>query len=208
MNWYQYLSLGALVVFAAVMLWHFFRLIRLGNPKDYSQKSGNVAKAEAYAYTGAMLPTNKETAYLHIPTFAAGAIFHIGTFISILLFILFFFIQPAVFPIILSRLLALCILVCAACGFGLFIKRMVVRKMRNLSHVDDYLSNFLTTLFQLFTVLYLLLGFIMAPAYYIMVTVLLLYMPVGKLRHVLYFFAARYHLGLFYGWRNVWPPKK
>jgi hypothetical protein len=30
-------------------------------------------------------------------------------------------------------------------------------------------------------------------------------MPLGKLRHVVYYFAARYHLGFFYGWRNVWP---
>ena len=33
-------------------------------------------------------------------------------------------------------------------------------------------------------------------------------MTVGKLKHVVYFFAARYHLGFFYGWRNVWPPHK
>ena len=33
-------------------------------------------------------------------------------------------------------------------------------------------------------------------------------MPLGKLRHAVYYFAARYHLGFFYGWRNVWPNKE
>lgn len=208
MYWYHYLGLAALVVFAIAMLWHFLRLIREGNPKDFSKKTGNLVKAEAYAYTTAMMPNHKETAYLHIPTFTAGALFHIGTFISILLFAVFFFISPAQFPLWLSRILTVCILAGAACGTGLLIKRMVVKKMRDLSHFDDYLSNFLTTLFQLFTILYLMLPHMFAPVYYIEVTVLLLYMPIGKLRHVLYFFAARYHLGRFYGWRNVWPPKK
>ena len=44
--------------------------------------------------------------------------------------------------------------------------------------------------------------------YYIITTILLLYMPVGKLKHLVYYFSARYHLGFFYGWRNVWPQKK
>jgi len=41
--------------------------------------------------------------------------------------------------------------------------------------------------------------------YYISSILLFLYMPLGKLRHAVYYFAARYHLGFFYGWRNVWP---
>ncbi|MBP5412833.1 MAG: hypothetical protein J6Y47_06245 [Bacteroidales bacterium] len=207
MYWYQYLSLAALVLFAAVMLWHFLRLIREGNPKDFSKKTGNLAKAEAYAYTTAMMPNHKETAYLHIPTFTAGALFHLGTFLSILLFVVFFFISPDLFPLWLVYVLNACLLISASCGIGLLIKRIVVKKMRNLSHLDDYLSNFLTTLFQLFTIIYLMLPHVFASVYYIEVSILLLYMPVGKLRHVLYFFAARYHLGRFYGWRNVWPPK-
>jgi hypothetical protein len=36
----------------------------------------------------------------------------------------------------------------------------------------------------------------------------MLYIPAGKLRHTVYFFAARYHLGYFFGWRGVWPPGK
>jgi len=45
-------------------------------------------------------------------------------------------------------------------------------------------------------------------AYNITATILFLYLPFGKLKHVVYYFAARYHLGFFYGWRNTWPPRK
>ncbi len=207
MIWYQYLSLGALAVFLIAMLWHFIRLIKEGKPKDLSTKSGNLPKAEVYAYTIAMMPNHKESAYLHLPSFTAGIFFHIGIFLSILLFFLFFFISPTLFPQWLQMVLALCIGICGLCGFGLFIKRMIVKKMRELSHLDDFLSNFFTTLFQFFTAIYLIAGSF-APIYYILVTILLLYIPMGKLKHMLYFFAARFHLGYFYGWRNSWPPQK
>ena len=79
-----------------------------------------------------------------------------------------------------------------------------------MSNLDDYLSNMLTTLFQLMTAL--LLWFhdstLVSTLYYIEVSLLLLYIPQGKLKHMLYYFAARYHLGFFYGWRNVWPKKE
>jgi hypothetical protein len=75
MLWYQYVSLGCLGVCFGACLWHFLRLIRLGKPKDLSKKSGNMARAQRYAYTTAMLPAQKESAYLHIPTFTAGIFF-------------------------------------------------------------------------------------------------------------------------------------
>ena len=213
MYWYQYLSLGCLFICFCACAWHFRRLIRLGKPKDLSKKSGNIARAEVYAYTISMLPTQKESAYLHIPTFTAGVFFHIGTFIGLLLFVALFFVNPAVFKDyrileILILLMLLGLIIGIICGFILFFKHFLSKTLRALSTLDDYLSCFLTTIFQAFTALYLVLGDSFAVYYYISASVLLLYMPVGKLRHVVYFFAARYQLGFFYGWRNSWPPKK
>ena len=72
---------------------------------------------------------------------------------------------------------------------------------------DDFISTSLVTLFLLMTTLNLILPTVSAvnTIYYICSILLLLYLPLGKLRHVVYYFAARYHLGFFYGWRNVWP---
>lgn len=213
MYWYQYMALGCLAICFFALLWHFVRLVRLGKPKDLSSKSGSIAKAEVYSYTTAMLPNQKESAYLHIPTFTAGIFFHIGTFIALALFVVFFFAGPELFRkwLILAILMLLMLLglaLGAFSGFILLLKRMFSKKLRTLSTLDDYLSNFLTTLFQIFTGFYLMFGDIFAPYYYIVASIILLYIPVGKLRHVVYFFAARYQLGFFYGWRNSWPPKK
>ncbi len=208
MHWYQYLSLTCLAIALIVYIRQFYRLVKLGSPKDVSQKTGNVNKAQVYSYTIAMMPNHKESAYLHIPSFASGMVFHVGTFLGILFFFIFFFINPIAFPMGLRLVLAGIFLITAICGFALFLKRMFVRKMRTLSHYDDYISNALTTFFQVFTGLFLIMGDLFSPCYYVMVSLLLLYMPIGKLRHLLYFFAARYHLGFFYGWRNTWPPQK
>ena len=37
---------------------------------------------------------------------------------------------------------------------------------------------------------------------------LFFYLPLGKLKHLVYFFAARYQLGIFYGRRGVWPARR
>jgi len=91
-------------------------------------------------------------------------------------------------------------------GMAILIKRMTKKELRTLSNPDDYISNLLVTLVQLMTAS-VLLNVRLFPVYFILVSIFLLYLPLGKLKHTLYFFAARYHLGLFYGWRGVWPPK-
>jgi hypothetical protein len=180
----------------------------LGKPKEYSQKSGNVATAEVYSYTSAMMPWHKESAYKHLPSFIGGIFFHVGTLISLLLWIAFFFVSPLSVPFLWMMLIITVLTVSAISGYLLLIKRLIVKKLRNLSNWDDYLSNFLTTFFQIMTVSYFVLPQWFITIYYISAILLFLYIPVGKLRHVAYFFAARFQLGYFYGWRNVWPPSK
>ena len=209
----QIIALIALAICFVLMLSHFIRIIRLGKPKDFSEKSGSVAKGVAYSNTVAMMPQNKESAYLHLPSYALGILFHIGIFSCMLIFVLSFFDffnQWIINDKGIHYLLPAVTAVTAIAGLCLFIKRLINRNLRNLTNPDDYLSNGFTTLFQIATTLYLLMPACncMVNCYYIMAAILFLYMPVGKLKHVLYFFSARYHLGFFYGWRNVWPQKK
>lgn len=192
---------------------HFIKIIRLGAPKDLSQKSGSIYEGVVYANTKAMLPNEKESAYMHLPTYSAGIIFHIGVFSSLLLFILSFF--PFFTKWMASGewyfiVLGICFLISATCGLSLIIKRLFNKNLHSLSNLDDYLSNGLTTLFQYMTAFYILSQSCICvnTAYYISISLLMLYMPWGKLKHVVYYFAARFHLGFFYGRRNVWPPKK
>jgi hypothetical protein len=201
---YRTISLIAFLVCFISLAYHLFRLIRLGSPKDYSFKRGNLKSAISYSFTGAMNPFEKESAYLHFPTYTAGILYHIGTFISIAIFFMLFF------NISITGAFQwgfLCLLtVSSISGLGIFIKRITIKKLKSLSNPDDYISNLLVTAFQIFTLI-VLVNEAFTPYYFICAGLLFLYLPLGKLKHSLYFFAARYHLGFFYGWRGVWPAK-
>ena len=149
-----------------------------------------------------MSPAKKESAYLHLPTYTAGIIYHLGTFLSIFLF--FIFLLKIEFDTITNYILIGFLVFSGISGLGILIKRISKRELLSLSNPDDFISNLLVTLFQLATalVIYKEAGVII---YSIITTALLLYLPLGKLKHTIYFFAARYHLGFFYGWRGIWP---
>jgi len=204
MEWYYWLAIIGLGVCLLSCIYHFYRVISLGNPPEYARRTGHIGKAVRYSFTGAMSPKVKESAYLHMPTYMAGIIYHIGTFLAIFLF--FFALAGIRLDGILMYVSGGILLLSFLCGTGILIKRLGKHELRSLSNPDDYISNILVTAFQLFTVLAMLeISFV--PVYFIISAILLIYFPLGKLKHAVYFFAARYHLGYFYGWRDVWPPK-
>lgn len=204
MEWYHWMALVSAIVCAGSCLIHGSRLVRLGKPKDYSQRSGDVSKAVQYSYTKAMSPAKKESAFLHLPTYTAGILYHIGTFLSLFVFILLISgIHPAG---TLSYVLFGILIITGMSGIGILIKRILLQKLRALSNPDDYISNLLVSALQLLTA-FTLLEAGLSAYYFIVMSLFFLYLPLGKLKHTVYFFAARYHLGFFYGWRGSWPPK-
>jgi len=131
-------------------------------------------------------------------------IFHIGTFISFFwLIILFFNIRTYDILIYLS---AAFIALASICGISILIKRMLKKELRQLSNPDDYISNMFVTAFQIITAVTLFFRF-SSSLLFIFSAVLFIYMPVGKLRHSIFFFTSRIHLGKFFGKRGVWPVK-
>jgi nitrate reductase gamma subunit len=208
MHWYHWLAVAALAVCIISCIYHFFRIIKLGAPPEYARRAGNIGSAVRYSFTGAMSPFQKESAYLHWPTYTAGIIYHIGTFLAIALFFL------AIFKIGISTWMIWPVIIflsiSTACGFGILIKRITKHELSSLSNPDDYISNILVSLFQAVTAITLYAAmhqYDLWALYFVISAMLLLYFPLGKLKHAVYFFAARYHLGFFYGWRGVWPPK-
>lgn len=205
MTWYRYSALASLVACAVLLLPHLFRIIRSGPPRDFSRPARGTGGAIRYAFWNGMNPAKKESAYLHLPTYIAGVLYHTGTFLSMLLFVVL--LSGRAPGRVAASILAAVLAVSAICGAGIFVKRITVRKLNALSNPDDYISNLLVTVFQVLT-----LGTILeppgGPLYYLWISALLLYFPLGKLKHALYFFAARYHLGFFYGRRGVWPERR
>ncbi|MCI0472600.1 MAG: hypothetical protein L0Y76_03355 [Ignavibacteria bacterium] len=204
MTLYKIISLAAFLICSVILTFHFLRLIKLGPPKDYSHQRGNLKAAISFSFSGAMSPREKESAYMHLPTYTAGLLYHSGTFICFALYFLFLFnvrIADSIHWILIFVLIA-----SGLSGLGIFVKRITVIKLKHLSNPDDYISNLLVTGFQIFTLI-ALVNETYTPHYFIFAAILFLYLPLGKLKHSLYFFAARYHLGFFYGWRGIWPLK-
>lgn len=203
MDWFRIVALISAGLSVLALLYHFILLVRTGRPVDYALRAGNTGRAIIYSITTAMSPSKKESAYLHLPAYGAGIFYHLGTFLSFLIFIL---LMTGISPTgHLRTAISIFLAVTSLSGIWILFRRFFNRGLRSLSNPDDYLSNLLVTIFQIMTVL-ALWSEAFIPVYFIEVSILLLYMPFGKLRHVVYFFAARYHLGYFFGYRGTWPP--
>lgn len=205
MCWYHWLAISSLIFSIALLAFQFARLLFFGRPKDLSVPSGSVSKGVVYSFTKAMSPYEKESAYMHLPTYSAGIIYHIGTFLSLGIFLIFI-LGINDWHEILKYILSVLLLVSAAAGFAVLIKRIINSELKSLSGPDDYISNLLTTFAQLISAFYLLFSG-MEPLYYLTMSLFLLWIPLGKTKHLVYFFFARYHLGFFYGRRGTWPQK-
>ena len=217
MNWYYIAAIVSAAICFVAFLVQAICLFRLGIPKDLSKQSGSVSKGVLYSCTVAMSPTQKESAYKHLPTYTAGILFHIGICLTILFF---FWMLISMFfdlrlPDTIGLILMIALIISSFCGVAILLKRFVKRELRYLSSPDDYISNILTTAAQIATFCYIYFaiysfsctGDCAAIAYFLIMSLLLLWMPFGKTKHVLYFFFARYHLGYFYGRRGSWPVK-
>jgi len=187
----------------AGLLWAW-RGARSFGPKVYRSAPGGSASAGVfYAFGAGLLPSAKESVRTHRGSWAAGLGYHAGLFAS--LGLLAAFSSDLELPLPVARALGAVALIGAACGLGLFAKRAASGVLRSLSVPDDYLSNGLATLMAALAGL-AALGLSPAAAALAAGVALLLYLPLGKIRHCLFFFPARYHFGVFFGRRGVFPP--
>lgn len=174
-----------------------------GRRSLHAPPAGNAAAGARYAFTKGMLPEAKESVRTHLPSYAAGLVFHAGVFAS---FGLLAASLAGVGPwSALARLGGAAAGAGALAGLGLFGKRIASPVLRGLSCPDDYVANLLTTAFA---ALAAVAAFAPAArgAWLVAGVALLLYVPVGKIRHCLLFFPARYEMGRFFGRRGTFPP--
>ena len=134
---------------------------------------------------------------LHLPSYLTGIAFHLGALAGLGLLLAHL---AAIEPPTAARWPALA-------GVVLLAKRIATPHLRKLSNPDDFLANLLTTVFAA-----LAGGTVLAPAlrdaWLSTSAVLLLYVPVGKIRHCVFFFSTRAHLGGFFGYRGVFPARE
>jgi hypothetical protein len=176
-----------------------------GGRTEYAVKSGNVLQGIIYNFTWAMTPKHKETIRLHMAHFAIGVVMHVGIFVGIIR-ILLILITPGMTSEN-PTWLGIYLIIAAGCALYLLFKRISSKETRLMSCPDDYISILLAIDFLLTSMLNGF-GIISGDAFLIHATVLFFYLPLGKLRHALFFFVARTEYGARLGYRGVYPFKK
>ena len=180
----------------------YLELKRRPLPADKSPLKGNPAQGIAYAFTTGMLPWAKESTRIHRIAYLRGIGFHIGIFAAIgaLLVSPFWSLLPQPLALLLVAVLLAGSLLGAAGG----VMRIAEKNLRGLSLPDDHFAVWVTTLFMAVTALGVL-NPAMRPTMYFIAAITFIYLPVGKIRHCLYFFFSRSFFGKFFGRRAVYP---
>ena len=200
------LHLGVLLALAwAILAFAFLLLLAkaYGKRRMYSKAAGDPVQGARYAFTKGMAPWAKESVMMTLPSYGAGMVFHAGVFTAFGLLLMA--LLGLRLPSILLTAARLLTLAGGFGGFSLLLKRCLNTQLRGLSCPDDFISNVLSSAFTLLAFLCtfspVASGIWMAEA-----ILLLIYAPLGKIRHCLFFFTTRYHLGAFFGRRGTFPP--
>lgn len=192
---------AAWALLALVGLW--LRTRSFGPRVLFAPPAGDPAAGVRYAFTKAMLPQAKESVRLHLPSYLAGLVFHAGVLVAFgLLAASVGGVEPGDLVVRLARITAAS---GALAGLGLLGKRIASPHLRGLSCPDDFVANVLTTTF---TALAAVASFVSTArsVWLVAAIALLIYVPVGKIRHCFLFFPTRYHMGSFFGRRGAFPP--
>jgi hypothetical protein len=171
-------------------------------PTDQSLIKGNISHGITYAFTKGMMPWAKESTRIHMLAYLRGIGFHVGIFTAIGTVIIspFWEYLPPIIFLILFWMLRIGAVLGAAGG----IMRIVEHNLRVLSLPDDHFAVWLTTLFITVAGLAVINDSFVIPMY-IVSAITFIYIPLGKIRHCLYFFFARIFFGKFFGRRAIFP---
>jgi hypothetical protein len=201
-------TLHQLTQFVLPFVWIYFfvalgmrtlRILRRPYKADRSTARGDPNYGAFYALTFAMLPWKKESTRLHWITYMAGVLMHLAVFAALGFAISRWLGSGIEFMGLVVKFVGIAGLVAA---FGLFVKRMMVPKMRTISNGDDFLSNLLVDF-------YLLGGVLVAfnesweGVWRLATILLLLWIPIGKIYHMVLFFVSRLLFGWQFGRRGV-----
>jgi len=171
-------------------------------PVDRSPVKGDPNKGLAYAFTLGMMPWAKESTRIHAVAYVRGIGFHVGIFAGLgaLLISPFWDLLPAFLRTVLAIGLGLGALLGAAGG----VMRIAERHLRQISTADDHFAVWLVTAFLTVAALAVWNAAFVVPMY-LVAALMLFYIPLGKIRHCIYFFFSRRFFGKFVGRRGVLP---
>ena len=198
----QLLASAAAIFCIAAFAVRLRTFVRMAVPKDRSQPKGNPNAGVIYAFSLGMMPWAKESTRRHALAYLRGVGFHVTVFLSLAIFLAspWLGLIPG----------AICTGLAALCGIGSllaflgFLSRFIEKSLKALSTPDDYFAVLLVSLFLACTAA-MLVNLNLLPLFYIASALVFVYMPLGKIRHCIYFAFSRLFFGRFFGRRAVMP---
>jgi hypothetical protein len=193
-----------LAAFAAALASFAVLRLRLGRPvgAPFAPARGSAAAGVRYAFTTAFLPWAKESAREHLASYIAGIVFHLAVFAALgwlALTLLAVAPPPSAAPALAALFAA-----GLACGLGLLAKRGRVAVLRAVSTPEDVVANLLVDTLLAAGIATALRPALL-PAFQLAGAAVLLYAPLGKLRHMVYLLTSRRYWGTYFGRRGVRP---
>lgn len=175
---------------------------QLTRPVDRAVPKGSLKSGMLYAYTLGMAPWSKESTRRHAIAYLRGVAFHAGIFLG--LFILVASPWSGGVPQIVRIILGICTAAGALFGFAGLVSRFLEPNLKALSTGDDYFAVLVVSLFLASEALWLFVP--QAQVFFYLVSAaMLVYAPLGKIRHCIYFAFSRLFYGKFVGSRAVLP---
>jgi hypothetical protein len=202
MFFFQFFALAGLIAGLFGIYLRYTETKRRAVPADNSPIKGSLSNGLRYAFTTGMMPWAKESTRIHMIAYLRGIGFHIGIFTAIGAVV----ISPfwGYLPPLLSWTLVWVLTLGAILGAAGGVMRIAEHNLRGLSLPDDHFAVWLTTLFIALAGLAVLHEAFMIPMYLVS-ALTFVYVPLGKIRHCLYFFFSRLFFGKFFGRRAVLP---
>ena len=178
------------------------RLVAFRAPAPLAPARGSAAAGVLYAFTKAFAPGAKESASRHLPSYVAGIVYHLSIFAALAR--LLATLLPVPMPPAVDAAAAVLFAAGLACGLALLVKRLSDGKLRALSVPEDLLANVLVDV-MVAAALAVSLEPDLVPLFQTSGVLLLLYAPLGKLRHMLFLLTSRRYSGAYFGRRGVRP---
>ncbi len=194
------LALVALVFSVSVFASRWAQMQRLPFAKDRSLPKDSGLKGVLYAFTLGMAPWSKESTQIHAVAYLRGIAFHVGIFAGLAALLASPWLDA--FPGIVRVLFAIITGMGAVMGVAGGVMRIVEHNLSAISTKDDHASVWLVTVF-LAAMTAALLSTAWVPLMWIVAAAMLVYAPLGKIRHCIYFYFGRLFYGLHVGRRGV-----
>jgi hypothetical protein len=194
------LALVALVFSMSAFASRWAQMQRLPFAKDRSIPKDSATKGILYAFTLGMAPWSKESTRLHMLAYLRGIAFHVGIFAGLAAFLASPWFETI--PLIVRVAFAILTGFGAAMGVAGALMRVVEHNLRAISTPDDHASVWLVTIF-LAAMTIVLGATAFVPAMWVIAAAMLVYAPLGKIRHCIYFYFGRLFFGIHIGRRGV-----